>query len=153
MEKSYREKDSQSEKVDYINELIAEAKKEKYQYQEEYDKLVRKPFFQKEVDNTNYKTMEELKEKLDTATRDTEKLRAKIVRLKKEENDLMREKREKEDDNDHYKKEVKRITQFMDPNGINPLVVAGKLRAEDPNAFRKLMHDIGFDGEDPDHDR
>lgn len=149
LEKNYREKDSQGDKVDYLNELIAEAKKEKYQLQEEYDKLVRKPFFQKEVDNTNYRTLEDLKEKLDKSKRETEKARGKILQHNKDLHELEKEKRDIEFDKEFYGKELKRISTIMDPNGISGDIVAARLRAEDKNAFRDLMDAIKYTGDDP----
>ena len=41
----------------------------------------------------------------------------------------------------------------MDPNGINPEIVVARLREEDNNAYRKMMQDIKYDGEEPEWDK
>ena len=56
-----------------------EARKEKNKLQEKYDALARTPFFKKEADNTNYKQLEDLKERLNKTQRDTEKARQSLL--------------------------------------------------------------------------
>ena len=115
-----------------------------------YDELVSKPFFKKETDNTNYQQLEELKETLSKTQLDTEKSQNKLLEYQKNIKELEKEKRDLEYDREFYNKELKRISTIMDPNGINPEIIIARLRAEDNNKYRELMHDLKQVGDEPD---
>lgn len=153
LERHYREKDAQADRVEYLNEQITEARKEKNKLQEKYDALARTPFFKKEADNTNYKQLEDLKERLNKVQRETEKSRQKLLQHQQDNKELEKEKRDLEYDRDFYNKELKRISTVMDPNGINPEIVVARLRAEDNTAYRKMMQDLKLDGDEPEWDK
>lgn len=153
LERHQRDKDMQGDKVDYLNEQISEARKERNKLQERYEELVSKPFFKNKADNTNFKNLEELKQKLDKIKRETEKSVQKLMQHKKDYSELEKEKRDIEHDRDFYSKELKRISTIMDPNGINPEIVVARLRAEDNNAYRKMMHDLKLEGDEPEWEK
>jgi len=54
LERHEREQGAQGDRVAYLNEQIAEARKEKNELQAKYAALAGTPFFKKETDNTNY---------------------------------------------------------------------------------------------------
>lgn len=153
LERHYREKDAQGERVDYLKEQITEARKEKNKLQEKYDALARTPFFKKEADNTNYKRLEDLKASQAKIQRETDKARASLLQQQKEIKELEKEQRELEYDRDFHNKELRRISTVMDPNGISPEVVLARLRAEDNNAYRKMMQDLKLDGDEPEWEK
>lgn len=71
LEKQFCEQDALGERVEYIQDQMTEAKKEKDKLEKHLQRLVSTPLFKSKADDTNYQQLETLKEKLDKNVTET----------------------------------------------------------------------------------
>ena len=79
---------------------------------------MKQPFFRKEADNSNYKMIEELKNKKDKFNNETKKAKTSYIKLDQELYDLQQELKQLTQDKDFYNKELKKLNTYMDPTGL-----------------------------------
>lgn len=83
------------------------------------DKILENPFFKKEHDQSNLKTITELEQQLNQADIDLKKATSNVVRYEEEIQELGGNIKDMDKDQRNIKEELRKLTAFNDPSGLS----------------------------------
>ena len=78
LEKTHRETNTAGQQIEYLRDEIQEIKNERNQLSNEFDNIMRKPFFAKEFDKDGQSKLQDLQAQIDRLNADNIKVRAQI---------------------------------------------------------------------------
>ena len=142
LEKTHRETNTAGQQIEYIREEIQEIKSERNVLSNEFDNIMRKPFFAKEFDKDGQSKLQDIQAQIDRFQADNKKTRANIKvhseNIKETESKLKEQKKDYEIYNDKLKKHI----SMNDPSELTLKQITNKLKNEDESRFREIMTEI-----------
>ena len=132
-----------------LHKSLKIAKSERDHMQQEFDSLMKQPFFREQADSANLQILEKLQSMLDQKEREVSRAETNIKKL---DNDTLSHKEmmiKTEQQKLQLEEELFKMKQQLDPSSINLNDMMRKLKSEDPNNFRQVMSDLQYHGRDP----
>lgn len=124
-------------------------KQERDRMQNDFDGLMRQPFFREQADNANLVDLERKQSALDQREREILKMQSNIQKYGIETQQNVEKFRVVQDERDTFQEDLSKMKVHMDPSSISLNDIMKKLRTEDPSNFRQVMSDLEYQGKDP----
>ena len=132
-----------------IQERLTEAKQDRDRLQNEFNNIMRQPFFARQSDDSDMQVYNNLKEKIDQRDREIAASVNVIQKTQKEKERVDDEIKAMTEVKYKYEDDIAKMNAHMDPSSITLGDMMKKLQREDPSRFREVMTDLEYDGREP----
>ena len=124
---------------DDIRQHLMEARQDRDRLQNEFDTIMRQPFFKKQSSDAGMKDLEQLQAKLEVKEREIAASKNTILKTENEVKTFKEEISRLSSVKSQFEDEIMKMNAHINPSSLTLNDVMKKLRQEDPSRFREVM--------------